>query len=200
MSLVGLSSCEDSFTYNGENEFVPLGYQPKIENLDEVGADDSKDVVTTFQVKGVKDLVISEFEKDDWKILTTDQKLFTGTEPIKVDQTMVVIDSFNKVFDIPSNYGDIPIAFMNTVVTYDYMGKTMELQPLDEVYVTIVVEEVSKNESPIFTQYGYIHITLHLGYIPIARQKVQFIIIEDVSQKYDWDWDNDDDTDTESNN
>ena len=201
ISLVGLCSCEDKFTYISENEFIPLGYQPKVENLDEI--DNTKDVITTFQIKGVKDLVIEEFEKDDWKILTTDQRLLVGNEPMKVYDRIVEVDNFNNVIDVPTNYGTIPIAFMNTVVSHDYMGKTMILQPLGKVNITITVEEVNKQTSPIFMQYGYIHIVLHIGYVPIARQKVQFIILEDTTQIYGWDWDSDEEESpdgTESNN
>lgn len=196
MSLISLSSCEDKIITQDENEFAPLGYQPKTINLEDIDEDNPKFLTTTFQVKGVKDLVISEFEKDDWKILTTDQKVYTGNEPMKLGQNRVVINNFNKVIDVPSNYGDIPIAFLNTVVSYDYMGQTVILKPLEEVDVTIVVEEISKEISPIFVQLGYIHITLHMGYVPIATTKVQFIIMEDVTDKNpDWDWDDDDDDD-----
>ena len=196
MSLISLSSCEDKIITQDENEFTPLGYQAKAINLEDIDEDNPKFIVTTFQVKGVKDLVISEFEKDDWKILTTDQKVYTGSEPMKLGQNRVVINNFNKVIDVPSNYGDIPIAFMNTVVSYDYMGQTVILKPLEEMDVTIVVEEISKEISPIFVQLGYIHITLHIGCVPIATTKVQFIIMEDVTDKKpDWDWDDDDDDD-----
>ena len=76
------------------------------------------------------------------------------------------------------------------------MGQTVILEPLEEVDVTITVEEISKEISPIFVQLGYIHITLHMGYMPIATTKVQFIIMEDVTDKKpDWDWDDDDDDD-----
>ena len=195
MSLISLSSCDDKIITQDENEFAPLGYQAKSVNLEDID-ENTPELITTFQVKGVKDLVISEFEKDDWRILTTDQKVYTGNEPLKLGQNRVVINNFNKVIDVPSNYGDIPIAFMNTVVSYDYMGQTVILKPLEEVDVTIVVEEISKEISPIFVQYGYIHITLHMGYMPIATTKVQFIIMEDVTDKKpDWDWDDDDDDD-----
>lgn len=194
MSLIGISSCEDKIITQDENEFAPLGYQAKTINLEDIDEDNPNFLVTTFQVKGVKDLVISEFEKDDWKILTTDQKVYTGSEPMKLGQNRIVINNFNKVIDVPSNYGDIPIAFLNTVVSYDYMGQTVILKPLEEVDITIVVEEISKEISPIFVQLGYIHITLHMGYVPIATTKVQFIIMEDITDKKpDWDWDDDDD-------
>ena len=196
MSLISLSSCVDKIITPDSNEFAPLGYQAKAVNLEDIDEDNPKFLTTTFQVKGVKDLVISEFEKDDWKILSTDQKVYTGNEPLKLGQNRVVINNFNKVIDVPSNYGDIPIAFMNTVVSYDYMGQTVILKPLEEMDVTIVVEEISKEISPIFVQLGYIHITLHIGCVPIATTKVQFIIMEDVTDKKpDWDWDDDDDDD-----
>ena len=125
MSLISISSCEDKLFSQDGNEFMPRGYQPKVINLEDIDEDSPKFLTTTFQVKGVKDLVISEFEKDDWRILTTDQKVYTGNEPLKLGQNRVIIKNFNQVIDVPSNYGDIPIAFLNTVVSYDYMGQTV---------------------------------------------------------------------------
>ena len=72
MSLISLTSCEDKIITQEEPEFMPYGYQPKIPETQEFG---ELPIVTSFQILGYKNLVISEFEKDDWKIIVPDQFL-----------------------------------------------------------------------------------------------------------------------------
>ncbi len=190
MSLISLTSCEDKIVTQEEPEFVPYGYQPKAPETNEFG---EIPIVTSFQILGYKNLVISEFEKDDWIIIVPDQFLCRGDQPLKVTNPMLVTN-FRKVLDIPTNYEELPVAFGNTNVPYEYMGKTTMLEPLGEVELFLTIEEEFRQEQPMFLQYGYIKVRLIMAFVPIAEKKFPFMVIGDSSDP-NWDWDDDDDDD-----
>lgn len=188
MSLISLTSCEDKIITQEEPEFMPYGYQPKIPETQEF---DDLPIVTSFQILGYKNLVISEFEKDDWKIIVPDQFLCRGDQPLKVTNP-VEVTNFRKVLDIPTNYEELPVAFGNTAVLYEYMGQTTMLEPIGGVMLTLTIEEEFIREHPIFLQYGYIKVRLNMAFVPIAETKIPFMVLDDTSAP-NWDWDDDDD-------
>lgn len=188
MSLISLTSCEDKIITQEEPEFMPYGYQPKIPETQEF---DDLPIVTSFQILGYKNLVISEFEKDDWKIIVPDQFLCRGDQPLKVTNP-VEVTNFRKVLDIPTNYEELPVAFGNTAVLYEYMGQTTMLEPIGGVMITLSIEEEFRREHPIFLQYGYIKVRLNMAFVPIAETKIPFMVLDDTSAP-NWDWDDDDD-------
>ena len=188
MSLISLTSCEDKIITQEEPEFMPYGYQPKIPETHEFG---ELPIVTSFQILGYKNLVISEFEKDDWKIIVPDQFLCRGDQPLKVTNP-VEVTNFRKVLDIPTNYEELPVAFGNTAVLYEYMGQTTMLEPIGGVMLTLTIEEEFIREHPIFLQYGYIKVRLNMAFVPIAETKIPFMVLGDASVP-NWDWDDDDD-------
>ena len=195
MSLIGISSCEDKIVTQEEPEFMPYGYQPKAPETNELG---ELPIVTSFQILGYKNLVISEFEKDDWKIIVPDQFLCRGNQPLKVT-TPVEVTNFRKVLEIPTNYEELPVAFGNTTVPYEYMGQTTMLEPIGEVELFLTIEEEFKQEQPIFIQYGYIKVRLIMALAPIAETKFPFMVLGDSSDP-NWDWDDDDDNGADGNN
>lgn len=188
MSLISLTSCEDKIITQEEPEFMPYGYQPRIPETQEF---DDLPIVTSFQILGYKNLVISEFEKDDWKIIVPDQFLCRGDQPLKVTNP-VEVTNFRKVLDIPTNYEELPVAFGNTAVLYEYMGQTTMLEPIGGVMLTLTIEEEFIREHPIFLQYGYIKVRLNMAFVPIAETKIPFMVLGDTSAP-NWDWDDDDD-------
>ena len=188
MSLISLTSCEDKIITQEEPEFMPYGYQPKIPETQEFG---ELPIVTSFQILGYKNLVISEFEKDDWKIIVPDQFLCRGDQPLKVTNH-VEVTNFRKVLDIPTNYEELPVAFGNTAVLYEYMGQTTMLEPIGGVMLTLSIEEEFRREQPIFLQYGYIKVRLNMAFVPIAETKIPFMVLDNTSAP-NWDWDDDDD-------
>ena len=185
MSLISLTSCEDKIITQEEPEFMPYGYQPKIPETQEF---DDLPIVTSFQILGYKNL---EFEKDDWKIIVPDQFLCRGDQPLKVTNP-VEVTNFRKVLDIPTNYEELPVAFGNTAVLYEYMGQTTMLEPIGGVMITLSIEEEFRREHPIFLQYGYIKVRLNMAFVPIAETKIPFMVLDDTSAP-NWDWDDDDD-------
>lgn len=188
MSLISLTSCEDKIITQEEPEFMPYGYQPKIPETQEF---DDLPIVTSFQILGYKNLVISEFEKDDWKIIVPDHFLCRGDQPLKVTNP-VEVTNFRKVLDIPTNYEELPVAFGNTAVPYEYMGQTTMLEPIGGVMLTLTIKERFRREQPMFLQYGYIKVRLNIAFVPIAETKIPFMVLDDTSAP-NWDWDDDDD-------
>lgn len=195
MSLISLSSCEDKIVTQTEPEFMPYGYQPKTPETEEFG---ELPIVNEFQILGYKNLVISEFTKDDWKIIVPDQFLCRGDQPLKVTNP-VDVTNFRKVLDIPTNYEGLPVAFGNTTVPYEYMGQTTMLEPIGEVMLTLTIDEEFRQEHPMFLQYGYIKVRLNMVFVPIAETKIPFMVLGDASDP-NWNWDDDDDNGADGNN
>ena len=188
MSLISLTSCEDKIITQEEPEFMPYGYQPKTPKTQELG---ELPIVTSFRILGYKNLVISEFEKDDWKIIVPDHFLCRGDQPLKVTNP-VKVTNFRKVLDISTNYAELPVAFGNTAVPYEYMGQTTMLEPIGGVMLTLTIKEKFRREQPMFLQYGYIKVRLNIAFVPIAETKIPFMVLGDASVP-NWDWDDDDD-------
>lgn len=184
MSLLTLSSCEDKITFNEGGEFLPIGYTIKTpENLDEFKE------MTTLQIMGIKGLIFDTVEKSDWKIITWDQAVFNGSEPLEFYSNNIEIENLKGFVNVPTNYGDIPVAFGNTDVEYTYLGEQVKLQPLETFRLFVKVElegessDESKSKDGPFIQYGHIVYTLSLGNVPIKTHKHQLLISELVNKE-----------------
>lgn len=178
MSLVGLSSCEDEFTYDSEKNFLPIGYMPKSPTQQELEGDEELKEVTTFQILGMRGLVFDEVEKSDWRIISPAEIDLDGTEPLKIEEKAIEIDDFDTLLDIDTNYGGIPITFGNAKLTYQYMNQEMELIPLDDVWLTVNLIEKNCQKDPFFFQSGEIEFDLLIGYTLIKRHKINFFVAD----------------------
>lgn len=175
MSLLTMSSCEDKFTYDAEKNFMPIEYAAKLPVGDE-------GVATTLLVKGVKELVFDEIEKSDWRIITQANISFRGKEPLNVISTSFAIEEDDpQLMHVASNYGDIPVTFGNTMVTYNYMGQEVVLQPENGMHFSVVKEEKERFEEPFFYQKGKLVFRLMVGYVVVKVHEVDFSIIDEDS-------------------
>jgi hypothetical protein len=180
MSLLALSSCEDKFSYIGENQFLPIGYQMKSpEKYDEESS--------TVQVMGIKKLIFDEFEKSDWKIVTQPNVIIRGDHPLEFSKKIYKIEDINDILDLDTNFEEkIPLAFTNTLVTYQYLGEETILEPLDEegfLLQVSVEEEKRVDDGQIFTQVGYIVYRLMVGYVPVKIHKQPFVVASKIEEK-----------------
>lgn len=179
MSLLALSSCEDKFAYYEENEFSPIGYQMKIPEGDDA---DLWTESSTVQVMGIKGLIIDEFDKSDWKIIAQSDVLIKGDKPLEIEKS-IVIERIKDVIEVPTNYDPIPLAFTNTQVTYQYLGKEVVLPPVDEYKLFVRVEEDQRIEKDgFFFQAGNIVYSLMIGYVTVKNLKQPFIIANDANK------------------
>lgn len=178
ISLVGLSSCEDKFTYDKEKEFIPVGYSPKVPKIS--GTEDVLSEVTTLQVLGLKGLVFDEIEKADWKIITPSEFSVKGKEPLSIGDNVFEfgMEIPNSLFEIETNYGALPVALGNTTVSYQYAGQDIELDPLGEVRLTVIIKENERKETPYFFQYGELEFVLSIDYMPIKRHSINFFVMD----------------------
>jgi len=198
MSLITMS-CEDHFSYDSGNNFMPITYEAKIP--DEVGT-----VSSTLLILGVEGLVFDEIEKSDWKIITRETTLFRGEEPLVLSENRFALEYDGaELLKIPTNYEDIPVTFGNTTVTYEYMGKPVELVAGDGLNISIKIEEEKRVETPFFAQYGKIIYTLMVGYIPVKIHEQTLFVYSDDEIIEEWkkeleesDYGNTGDTDTDS--
>jgi len=185
ISLVGLSSCEDKFIYDKEKEFVPIGYLPKEPKVTDIKDDLGE--ISTFQIMGLRGLVFDEVKKDDWKVITQSDLNLSGTEPLKLEQNIFELGMkfpTSSALEIATNYGEIPVAFANTTLIYQYMGHDIELPPLNEVRLTVIIKENERKETPYFFQYGELEFVLTIGYLPIKRHSINFFITDPSIAKY----------------
>ena len=178
ISLVGLSSCEDKFTYDKEKSFVPIGYSPKVPKIS--GTEDVLSEVTTLQVLGLEGLVFDEIEKTDWKIITPSEFSVKGKEPLSIGNNVLEFGMKipNSLLEIGTNYGALPVVFGNTTVSYQYAKQDIELDPLDEVRLLINIKESERQETPTFFQYGELEFVLTIGDLPIKRHSINFFVID----------------------
>lgn len=175
MSLVVLSSCEDSFSYYDENEFIPLAYTAKIS-----ATDDSDALVTadTLEILGVRGLVFDYIEKTDWKIITPSKAIFRGNKSLSIDESLTPIN-VKRITEIKTNYDEsIPITFGNTDVRYTYRGQLLELEPLDGFNLSVKIEVTHRSEEPFFVEYGNIVYILMADLIPVKVHRQEYFILD----------------------
>ena len=130
MSLITMLSCDDKITFNDDPEFLPIGYVVKSpQDTEELASGE----LNTLQIMGIGGLVFDEIQKDDWKIITQSEIYFKGNTPLKFDNDVTEIKNLKGLIDLPTNYDDISVALGNTSVTYTYLGKPVELEPLEKV-------------------------------------------------------------------
>ena len=184
ISLVGLelfSSCEDKFIYDKEKDFVPIGYLPKEPKVTETDIKDDLGEISTFQIRGLMGLVFDEVEKNDWKIITPSEFSVKGKEPLSIGDNVFELGMkfpTSSALEIVTNYGEIPVAYANTTLIYQYRGQDIELPPLGEVRLTVIIKENERKETPYFFQYGELEFILSIDYMPIKRHSINFFIID----------------------
>lgn len=177
MSLVGLSSCEDEFTYDNSKNFLPVGYLPKTPAKEEIGENLNFEV-TTFQVLGMRGLVFDEFEKSDWRIISPASISIRGTKPLTLQERVYTITSDDPLLEVETNYESIPVTIGNAKVTYSYMGQELELQPLEDMKLTVSLKEDIRKEEPYFIQYGSVEFTLSIAYLQIKKHSINYLIVD----------------------
>ena len=194
MSLVGLlSSCEDKFVYDEEQNVVPLQYSAKIYDLDE----DTKES-TTLQIKGLYGLVFEEIEKTDWKIITPAEFVGKGHEPLKLIKNLVPLTDDGLIF-VATNYGNIPLMIANTRVTYNYMGEEIELSPEGGLSLMVKISEDKLFDERPFLQYGNIEFVLMVGGVPVKIHSLKFMVIDENGMNSDLIEDNDENDENNEN-
>ena len=164
-----LSSCDDHFTMDEEKSFTPIKYAAKApETLGEEA--------TTLLIKGIGDLVFDEVEKTDWKIITRYHIAIRGNQPLQIEEDLSYNIDGDVLMTIPSNYEDILVTFDKLKVTYTYLGKETELMPEDGLRLRIDLEELRREDGPIFLQTGNIVFRLCVRSIPVKIHKLPFAV------------------------
>lgn len=176
ISLIGLvlsfSSCEDSFSMDEEKSFMPIMYEAKTPEV--LGTE-----ATTLLIKGIGDLVFDEIEKTDWKIITKYHVEFRGSRPLELvddedhdgDVTYTVKDALSS---IPTNYEELLLTYDKLKVTYNYLGSETVLQPDGGLKLVVSIEELKKEDEPLFMQSGNIVFRLCVGALPVKIHKLPF--------------------------
>lgn len=180
MSLLSLSSCDDKILYDGEANFRPEQYSAKMIVSEDETVD--KDwVATTLLIYGQRDLVFAEMEKSDWRIITKDRLSLNGKTPLELylDEPILIKNYSSEILQIESNYGCIDCVLDNYMVTYNYLGQDVLLQPKDGLRLTVRVEELNRYNEQYFFQSGYIVFMLSVAYVPVKIHKIPFIIIDE---------------------
>lgn len=181
MSLLGLSSCDDTSTFNETEEFEPYGYIVK----------DAE----TIQVLGKKNLVIGETSKTDWGLYVQERITFFGDAPLKItdedgDVELFDIDGNSGQIDIETNMVDIKlnngetqeqvlsIAVSGLKYQYMYMGKTVDLICLYPFKVRVQIISNNVQDSP-FNQMGEVRYSLMTtaNNIVLAEKTTPFEVI-----------------------
>jgi len=172
MSLITMS-CEDHLIYDAENNFLPIMYDAK-------SPENMEDEVSSLLILGVEGLVFDQIEKSDWKIITKESSGFIGDKPLEIVGSPFILEEKGaELLEIRTNYESIPITFGNTTVTYEYMGKPVELMPSENLNVSVIIEELSRQESPFFAQYGNIVYKLRVGVVTVKIHKQRFLVCSD---------------------
>ncbi len=176
ISLIGLVllpiSCEDSFTMDEEKNFMPIMYEAK---TPEVLGEEAKILL----IKGIGDLVFDEIEKTDWKIITRYHVEFRGSRPLQLLDdddndgyvTYMVKDALSS---IPTNYEELLLTYDKLKVTYNYLGIEAELRPDGGLKLVVDIEELKREEEPLFMQSGNIVFRLCVGSLPVKIHKLPF--------------------------
>ena len=144
MSLLTLTSCDDRFTYDADKVFMPCAYEVK-------GPSSGEEVSSTLLILGVNGLVFDEVEKSDWKIMTNSNYMFEGNQPFTLlSDKIMTIENKNQMMNIPTNYGNLSIAFGNMNVSYQYMGQDVDLDPLEGFQLKVTIEVKGEMKEPFF--------------------------------------------------
>lgn len=173
MSLMTLTSCEDKFIYDDDKSFLPIGYNAKSPE-----DDDEEHISSTLLILGIHGLVFDEIEKSDWRIVTQSMYAFRGNQPLTLEETMIdITDTWSKITNIHTNYGDIPVTFGNMNVNYQYMGENIELEPIDGLSLHVRIEQTGLATDPLFMQHGKVVFHLLVGLCPVAVHEVNFLVL-----------------------
>jgi len=172
MSLLTFTSCEDYFTYDDDKAFLPCAYEAK-SSSDETEA-------KTLLILGINGLVFDEIEKSDWKIMTNTSYLFRGKQPLTLmENNIITVENKNRMLNIDTNYGNLPIAFGNMNVYYQYMGQQVDLDPVEGFHLLVKVKAEKEIKDPFYAQSGKLTFTLMAGYCPVKIHEVEFLVLED---------------------
>lgn len=173
IGLIGLilvvTSCDDKFTIDEEKSFTPIMYAAKAPDV--LGEE-----ATTLLIKGIEGLVFDEVEKTDWKIITRYHIGIRGNQPLQIKEGISYdVDGYG-LMEISSNYDDILVTFDKIKVTYDYLGKETELKPEGGLRLLVDLEELQREDEPIFLQTGNIVFRLCVGSYPVKIHKLPFAV------------------------
>lgn len=180
MSLLSMSSCDDKILYDGEANFLPEEYSAKYDA--ETDTDTDVDwVSTTLLIYGPKELVFSEVEKSDWRIITKERLALSGKAPLELYQNdPILLRNYNsELLHVASSYGDIDCVLANYVVTYNYLGQDVILFPKGGMRLSVRIDETAKYEEPYFFQSGHVVFMLSINFIPVKIHKIPFYVIEE---------------------